>query len=187
MNANPPLTHYPAAARWLHWLSVLAIAVAFLAMEVREEMAREHVWRPFVTQLHFWAGLSVLAMLPFRFWLHRRGPVPPIIPVPGAVAAWAARLTHFAIYLALLVQPLLGLFTAAADGKIVRLPFSDIALPPVIGVDEALAGRLEDLHGGLAEILLVLIGLHVLAALWHHFVRRDNTLRRMRRPPGAAD
>lgn len=179
MNKNPSLSHYSNGTRVLHWLSVLAIAVAFLAMEIREDMARSHEWRPLVTQLHFWAGLLVLAVLPARVWLHVSRPTPTIIPPPGAWAALAARATHVALYVALLAQPLLGLATAGADGKIVVVPLVGIALPPLMAASELWANRLEDFHELLANGLLALIGLHVAAALWHHFGRRDNTVRRM--------
>jgi len=43
----------------------------------------------------------------------------------------------------------------------------------------------EEVHGYLAYVLFGLVGIHVLAALWHHFIRHDNVLRRMW--PGAAD
>lgn len=179
MNKNPSLSHYSNSTRVLHWLSVLAITVAFVAMEIREDMARSHEWRPLVTQLHFWAGLTVLALLPFRLWLHASQPTPAIVPPPQAWAALAARATHVALYVALLAQPLLGLATAGADGKIVVLPLLGIALPPVMAASELWADRLEEIHGLLANGLLILIGLHVAAALWHHFGWRDNTLRRM--------
>lgn len=186
MNRNPSLLHFSAGARALHWLSVIAIAVAYIAMEIREEMPRSNQWRPLVTQLHFWAGLGVFAMLPFRLWLHWARETPAIMPAPGALTALAARLTHFALYAALLAQPLLGLATAGADGKIVQVPLLGIALPPLIPASEVWADRLEDVHGTVADVLLVLIGLHVVAALWHHFLVRDNTLRRMLWRPEAA-
>lgn len=179
MNKNPSLSHFSNSTRVLHWLGVLAITVAFVAMEVREDMARSHEWRPLVTQLHFWAGLTVLALLPFRLWLHASQPKPAIVPPPQAWAALAARATHVAMYVALLVQPVLGLATAGADGKFVQLPLLGIALPPVMAASELWADRLEEIHELLANGLLILVGLHVAAALWHHFGWRDNTLRRM--------
>ena len=49
-----------------------------------------------------------------------------------------------------------------------------------MGVDKALAHRLEDVHEWLGNAMLVLIGLHVAATVWHGVVLRDNTLARMR-------
>ena len=77
-------------------------------------------------------------------------------------------------------MPLLGMATAWTDGKAVMLPFTDIALPALLAEDKDLAHQLEDLHGSIGEAFYWVIGLHVLAALYHHWVRRDDTLRRMR-------
>ena len=52
-------------------------------------------------------------------------------------------------------------------------------VPPLVGVNEALAERTEELHETLATAGYFLIGLHALAALFHHYVQRDNTLKRM--------
>jgi cytochrome b561 len=49
----------------------------------------------------------------------------------------------------------------------------------LLAPDKGLAHRLEDLHGTIGEIFYWVIGLHILAALYHHWWRRDDTLRRM--------
>ena len=54
-----------------------------------------------------------------------------------------------------------------------------LALPALLPENEALAHTLEDLHGTIGEAFYWVIGLHVVAALYHHWVRRDDTLRRM--------
>lgn len=90
-----------------------------------------------------------------------------------------AKLLHLALYAFLVIQPALGLATAWADGKTVLLPFTAIALPALLAADESLAHQLEDLHGLIGEIFYWVIGAHVLASLYHHFLRRDDTLKRM--------
>jgi hypothetical protein len=69
--------------------------------------------------------------------------------------------------------------TAWTDEKTLYLPFTDIALPALLAPNEALAHSLEDLHKTIGKVFYFVIGFHVLAALYHHFVRRDDTLRRM--------
>ena len=78
-----------------------------------------------------------------------------------------------------IVMPILGMMTAWTDGKSLFIPFTDIALPALMAENEALAHQLEDLHGQIGDIFYWVIGFHVLAALYHHFVRKDNTLSRM--------
>jgi len=88
----------------------------------------------------------------------------------------------------LLGQPILGLLQTAARGNRVDLFFLG-QLPPLIGQDRALATQLLALHKVAGFVLLGLIALHASAALYHHFWRRDDTLRamlprRMRQPLG---
>jgi cytochrome b561 len=53
------------------------------------------------------------------------------------------------------------------------------SLPPLVHADHAWHERIGELHEELGEIFYWVVGLHIAAALWHHFVVRDNTLRRM--------
>lgn len=179
MNVAAASTRYSTAQRALHWLSVLAITIAYVAIEVRSDMPKTDAWRPLVTQVHFWAGLSVLAMLFARLALRWQRPSPAIAPAPDALSARLAAITHLAIYAVLLVQPALGLLAAAAGGKAVLVPLLGLALPALIGQSESAEHRFEEWHEELGELFYFVIALHVAAALWHHLVRRDNTLRRM--------
>lgn len=179
MNVNAASTRYSGAQRALHWLTVLAITVAYVAMEIRGDLPKTDAWRPFVTQLHFWAGLGVLAMLPLRLLLRWRRPTPPIKPAPATLTARLGAITHIAIYAVLLAQPVLGLLAAAAGGKAVLVPLLGIALPALIGESHAAEKQFEGWHEELGELFYYVIALHVAASLWHHFMRRDNTLRRM--------
>jgi len=179
MNVAAASARYSSAQRALHWLSVLTIAAAYIAIEVRGDLPKTHAWRPFVTQLHFWAGLSVLAMLPLRLALRWRYPTPPIEPAPGWLATRLAGITHVAMYAVLLVQPVLGMLAAAGGGKLIVVPLLGLALPGLIAASHAAEERFEDWHEELGELFYFVIALPVAAALWHHVVRRDCTLRRM--------
>lgn len=174
-----PAERYSTAQRTLHWLSVLAITIAYVAMEFRGDIPKGTGWRPVVTQIHFWAGLSVLIMVVARIYLRWQRPTPVVTPAPSTLTARLAGATHLLIYAVLLVQPVLGLLAAAAGGKAVVVPLLGVALPALIGKSHALEKQFEEWHETLGELFYWVIGLHVAAALWHHFVRRDNTLRRM--------
>lgn len=179
MHATPPTDRYSRAQRFLHWLTVLAITVAYVAIEVRGELPRAHALRPLVTQLHFWAGISIFAMLLARVWLRVTRKPPAILPAPSAWSARLAGVTHLLMYLVLFAQPLLGALAAAAGGKAIVVPLLGVALPALIAPSKRLEHSLEDIHGEIGELFYYVIALHVLAALWHHFMARDNTLRRM--------
>ena len=170
---------YSPGQRRLHWLIAVLVALAYLFIEQRGLFERGTAARAAMVQSHFWVGISVLLLAVWRLGLRARAPIPPITPALPAWQAAPAKLLHLALYAFLVVQPLLGLATAWTDGKALLLPFTGIALPALLAADEALAHRLEDLHGSLGTIFYWVIGAHVLAALYHHFLRRDDTLKRM--------
>lgn len=170
---------YTPSLRRLHWLMALLVLAAYLLIEQRGLFPRGTAERAAMVQGHFWAGLLVFALALWRLRQRRRDGAPPVVP---ALAPWneiAAKLLHVALYLFFLVMPLLGLATAWSDGKVLLVPFTDIALPALLPANEDLAHTLEDLHGTIGEVFYWVIGAHVLAALWHHWGRRDDTLRRM--------
>jgi cytochrome b561 len=90
----------------------------------------------------------------------------------------AARVSHALLYALLLVQPLIGFLQSnAANFPVVW--WGAVRLPPLIGGDEALAETLVDVHEWNARLLLILVVIHAGAALRHHFILRDDVLRRM--------
>ena len=132
-----------------------------------------------MVQAHFWTGLAILALMLPRLLLAFSRPAPAVKPPLPAWQALPAKAMHLLLYAMLIVQPLLGLGTAWTDGKEILLPFTQFALPALLAPDAALAGQLEDLHELLGTAFYYVVGLHAAAALYHHFVRRDDTLRRM--------
>jgi cytochrome b561 len=100
--------------------------------------------------------------------------------LPKENQAWLRALSgasHVALYLLMIALPLIGWIMLSADGKVI--PFFGVHLPPLVAADENLAGQLEELHETLGTLGYWLIGLHATAALFHHYVLGDKTLRRM--------
>jgi cytochrome b561 len=91
---------------------------------------------------------------------------------------FAAHWSEYALYPLLLTQPILGLLHTNAHGDRVNLFFLG-DLPAIIGRDRQLATQLLGAHKMVGLVLLGLIALHASAALYHHFWRRDDTLRAM--------
>jgi cytochrome b561 len=88
-----------------------------------------------------------------------------------------AKLAHLALYLFMLIMPILGWLTLSAAGK--PIPFYGFELPALVEENKELGKSLKEIHATIGEIGYFLIGLHVLAAIFHHFKQRDNTLTRM--------
>lgn len=178
MHAAARNSRYSATVRWAHWLTVLAVAAAYLLVELGDD--DEHGGTAgSAMQGHYLAGLVVLGLLLVRVIGMAIGPRPPIVPAPGHLSVLVARVTHLALYLFLLAQPILGILSVNYAGETVTLPWSGTALPALVHADPGAREFVEELHESLGEIFYWVIGLHVVAALWHHFVKGDNTLRRM--------
>ena len=175
----PAESRYPPGLRRLHWLTAVLILAAYLLIEQRGLFARGTPARAAMVQSHFWVGLLVFALTAWRVLVRRRGGLPVVTPALPAWQGGLSRVLHLALYAFLLAMPLLGLATAWTDGKTLYMPFTQLALPALLAPNEDLAHRFEDLHGTIGEAGYWLIGLHLVAALYHHLLRRDDTLRRM--------
>lgn len=168
--AVPPSFRYPLLLRCMHWSAVLLVALAYLTAESAEEGGAGG-------QVHVLAGLALLlVVLPWLALRIGRRKAPP--PQAG-LQAWAARLVHLALFLFIVVQPMLGVLATWCEGEPLRVPWTGWQVPPLLVLGEAWEDRLEDLHAGVGNVFYGVIALHALAALWHQFVRRDGTLRRM--------
>jgi cytochrome b561 len=129
--------------------------------------------------LHFSVGVLMLILVVLRLAWRLMHPTPALDGMP-AWQRWGARIVHGLLYLLLLVIPVLGWASASGRGYVVSL-FGVIPMPDMIlAAKSPRAGPIGDIHNLLSTYaLLGLVGLHVLMALYHHFVQRDATLRRM--------
>lgn len=166
---------YPAAVRWIHWLAAALVAVAYLTSESAEDLEELAAG---AVNWHVLAGLGLMLLFVPRVIAHVWIRTPP--PAGSSVAArWMARAVHLSLLLFIVVEPLLGVLMVWAEGSSVPIPLTSWDLPPLLVLGEGWEDTLEDLHEDIGNIFYAVIGLHVLASLWHHFVRRDDVLRRM--------
>lgn len=84
---------------------------------------------------------------------------------------------HVALYALMIGVAVLGWLTLSAEGK--PVPFFGLAFPALIGAHKATAHQLKDLHEACGTAGYGLIAGHAVAALWHHYVTRDNALQLM--------
>lgn len=165
----------------LHWLMLLVIAATYACIELRELFPRGSDPREALKTWHFMLGLSVLLLVLVRIVARFVAPAPPIVPVPPAWQQLLAKLVHLALYLLMLGMPIAGWLILSAEGE--PVPFFGLELPALVAKSKDLAETIENLHETVGQIGYFLIGAHALAALFHHYIVRDNTLRRML--PGA--
>ncbi len=168
---------WPAVA--LHWaVALLVIATFALGLWMSEVPARAD--RPYYFAIHASLGITLLVVLAARLvWVLLN---PPPAPVPGT-PPWqhsAARLTHLSLYVLTFAAAVLGwLLAGVAEPPIEPQAFGMLPLPAPVTLAPSSEDFLEEAHELTAYLLMALIGLHSLAALWHHYVVHDDTLRRM--------
>lgn len=181
MTVTTPSTaqRYSSKARWLHWVMAGLIVLAYILILSRSQFARGSDLRTLVVQSHFWVGIVILIMAFFRIAERHRHTPPGITPPLEGVLRLAATVSHYALYAFLFAQPLMGLFTVLLEKGAVPIPLTQLSIPSPFGLSKDTAETLEHYHVLLGTIFYYVIGLHVIAAIWHHFVRKDNTLKRM--------
>lgn len=167
---------YSPTMRALHWLVVLAVSIAVVAIEIMDFFPKGSAERAALFIVHQTAGLSVLALMVLRLLARVATQAPP--PVPGTpLVQLAARLTHGALYVLMVGMPVLGLLALAWGGKPIQ-PFG-LNLPLALTQDKTLAHWSKEIHESGATLVYIAAGLHAAAALWHEFILKDRLLRRM--------
>lgn len=163
---------YGRATVALHWLTLALIVAAYAAILLRELWPRGSDPREALKALHFSLGLSVFILAWARLAVRALSP-----RQRGRRGGWIPRITHLLLYVFLIGMPLLGWLALSAEGDPVRL--FGLPLPALTAPNAALGDRVEGLHETIGEIGYWLIGLHAAAALFHHYVLKDDVLRRM--------
>ena len=161
----------------LHWVMLLLLASVYACMELRGNFPKGSGLREGLKTWHFMLGLSVLLLVSVRVAARFLGTVPRIEPAAPEWQIKVAKLMHLALYGLMIGMPILGWLILSADGR--PVPFFGAQLPPLIGESVAVAEWAEEIHEAGGTVGYVLVGLHAAAALFHHYVMRDNTLRRM--------
>lgn len=173
------IERYPGSLRWLHWLGFAAVVLAYLFISLTGLFNKDDPRQAIMLQAHFAAGLAVLILVVPRIFARLLSRVPPISPQPSRLTQRAAGMTHFLLYGFLLLQPLLGLGFMQLSGNIVHLP-GGWEIPVLLASKYPAWGHvLKETHETLGTIFYWVIGLHIAAAMWHHWRLRDNTLQRM--------
>lgn len=169
--------HYGWPLIGLHWLTFLLIAVVYATAELSDAFPKGSAARSGVRAAHEMLGLLVLALVGVRLAARVFSAVPAIVPAPPRWQELLASAAHLALYGLMILLPLVGWLMLSAAGK--PVPFFAWELPPLLAPSRSLAKILEEVHEAVASVGYALIGLHAAAALFHHYVVRDNTLRRM--------
>ena len=171
-------TTYTPVAKGLHWLmavlilGLLALGIYMSDLPLSPQKLQLYSW-------HKWFGVTVFLLLWLRLaWrvTHRPPALPETLSPPMRLAAHAG---HAALYGLMVVIPLSGWLMSSAKG-VQTVWFGVLPIPALRGRDKALGDLLKEAHEALNWLLMLTLAGHLSAALWHHFVLKDDTLRRMR-------
>jgi cytochrome b561 len=168
---------YTAVAKFFHWGMALVIA-GLLAMgfvmtdlPLSPEKLQYYSW-------HKWAGVSVFVLVWLRL-VWRATHTPPAYPDSmSALLQRLAHLGHAGLYGLMLVIPLSGWLLSSAKG-VQTVWFGVLPLPDLLEKDKELGHLLHEVHESLNFLLLALLCGHVAAAFKHHWIDRDDILKRM--------
>lgn len=172
---------YGFFARFFHWTTVLFLLALFpVGMYMTYRGGELNIWDDLTNSLYSWhklAGFSLLALVLLRLLYRLIFGTPGDEPTLNTFQVVASRVVHLGMYILLVAIPLSGWIGTSAFGALTTV--GGIQLPAIVGQDKALAEQAFAVHEVLGQMLLVLIVIHVLAALYHYLIRRDNVMARM--------
>ena len=168
---------YSLVARLFHWLTAVLV-IGMIGLGVYMEDLPLSMEKIKVYNIHKSVGVCVFVITVLRILWRLRHPAPAL---PSEMRRWeriAAHASHFCLYGLLLFMPAVGMLHSWAANFPVVI-FDVFTLPALIGPDETLKNALSWTHylGSLA--FAGLISVHVVAALKHHIINKDDVMRRM--------
>lgn len=168
---------YTGTAKVLHWLVALLIIGLFALGQYMSDLSMS----PRKLQLyswHKWFGVTVFLLVLIRLsWrlTHQPPALPALMPKLQRIAS---HIGHTALYVLMLAIPVSGWLMSSAKGY-QTVWFGVLPLPDLLGKDKQLGDMLAELHGALNGLMMFIVVVHALAALKHHFIDRDDVLKRM--------
>ncbi len=174
---DPQRPRYNSVAIGLHWLVFALILANWLLGSYMVDLSLSPQKLKFFSW-HKWIGVSVFLIAVFRASWRLTHPAPNL---PASMLAWqriAAGASHLLLYLLIMIIPLSGWLYSSATG-VPTVYLGWIQLPDLVQKDKLLADFLKLAHISLNLTLFVIVCLHIVASLKHHFHDRDDVLVRM--------
>jgi cytochrome b561 len=167
---------YGIISKTIHWAVVgLFIYMFYLALTMMGMEDSADKWAMYGEHKQF--GILILILVLFRIgWIvANKNP-----EYPQKDSKWKkglATATHWFLYTIMLAFPISGYLMSMAGGH--GIVFFGLAVPDLIGESKSIGDLGHSIHGILEYVTYVIVGLHVVGALYHHFIEKDNVLNRM--------
>ncbi len=168
---------YSATARVLHWLTA-ALVLTMIPIGIIMANFSLGPTGDVLYDIHRSIGAVLMPIVLVRLIYRLSNPPPPLPADIPAIQQLAAQTTHWALYALLIVQPVVGWIATSAYGAQIKV-FWLFVLPPIWPVDQAFSERMFAVHRVLGIAMAMLLCAHIGAALFHHFIRKDDVLLRM--------
>jgi len=168
---------YGALSIGMHWLMFALLVAVYACIELREFYPKGSDPRNALKMWHFMLGLSVLSLVLVRLGMRFVQVAPAISPPIDRRQQLVAKIVQLSLYVLMIGMPIGGWLILSGEGK--PIPFWGLELPPLITENEDTAEFIEEIHKFVGTAGHFLIGIHAIAALFHHYVQKDNTLTRM--------
>ena len=177
--AGPVPSHFNLTARVLHWsMALLILAMLFIGIGMVASISL----RPALVSLHRPLGIVILLLVIVRLINRMRHPPPPLPTDLPAVQNFVAKASHWLLYALMFAMPLIGWSMLSAGGYPVTI-FGGFALPPIAPHDATVYAVLRTAHTWLGMLLFATMLMHLAAALFHAWVRRDEVFASMAHGP----
>jgi len=179
LNWNVPMNlSYTSSQKAIHWVVFVLVIGLYVLTYLADIFPRASPGRAFVWWFHISFGLLLFALVVMRVGLRLTLGTPGLPQEMSELERWVAKIAHLMLYALLVAIPVLGILLTWYRGDALSF-FGLFTIPAPVSADSATARTIRELHSLCANLILILAGLHAAAALWHHYVRRDDVLKRM--------
>ena len=172
-------TRHNAYSIFFHWAGALLLLAVVLSGELRHWIVDTGV-APMRTLMviHIGTGMAGLSLVLPRLLARLFGYHPPPAGV-NRLDQWLVKGLHCMLYALLIVEPLIGWVIVNAKDFAIPMPLLGFEFPRLVAANHDLVASMALLHAILSRVFYALITLHASAALWHHYVKKDDVLCRM--------
>ncbi|WP_194437672.1 cytochrome b [Vibrio fluminensis] len=173
---KPEVKNYNIVARAIHWVSAIVVIGMFAVGLWMVDLSYYSEWYRTAPHWHKSIGL-LLAILTFIRLVWKRVTLSPKVE-GNAFEKFAAKLVHGLMYVVLLVLFVSGYLISTEDGRAIDV-FDWFSVPGLGALFEGQADIAGEIHFYAAWTLIVMAAVHAAAAIKHHVIDKDNTLRKM--------
>lgn len=177
MNTEGQIQKYAPISIAMHWLTLILMIAIYGSIELHEAIPRGNPLRGAMEDWHIYLGFTVFVLALIRLTINLRSTTPPITPTPPSWQMLTNKGMKIYLYALMFMAPLFGwLYLSANDESIV---WFFIQMPAIAPVSEAIAEFSEEAHEVLGSSGYLFIAVHAFAGLYHHYIVKDDTLKRM--------